>query len=380
MPSAIALLLALPLAFVAGHEEGDVTLSGKPTVTSTSTNFVTVYTTPSYSNSLLSQSGAPGANNTPSVIISTITVNETSTTTIFVRPTPKGQYPSSLTNSTTPLPSLAVSGAPTFHVAASDTAGSDAPAKKPGKRGIPYNDAKYTKNFGSPNSPVTWQYNWNSKPYEPNNLSPGQLNPSLKYIPQLWSLAADAVAQWHPAVTAAIKDHNTDALLAYNEPDLCKEGAGASCMVDVAIAAKGYKDHMGPYYKTPNLKLGMPAVTNSPTGLPWAKKFLELCTDCQIDIAPMHFYTTADAPFDYFTSYVRNFTELVKPRKVWITEFALSGADEKANVEFLKRAMEWLDGNGDVERYSWFWAGPYTGSALVNEDASLTALGRLYNQ
>lgn len=77
---------------------------------------------------------------------------------------------------------------------------------------------------------------------------------------------------------------------------------------------------------------------------------------------------------------MRNFTELVRPRKVWITEFALSGADEKANVEFLKRAMEWLDGNGDVERYSWFWAGPYTGSALVNEDASLTALGRLYNQ
>lgn len=358
MPSAIVLALALPLALVAGRVKRDVSPSGMSTVTSTNTR----YTTSSYTNSSVIQTGslgATGANTTQPVIVSTITADETTTTTtIFVQPTPTGQYTSSTANSA-PI-------------------ATDAAAKTPGKRGIPYNDAGLTKNFGGPNSPVTWQYNWNSLPYAPDNLSVGKLNPGLKYIPQLWSLAAVLVAQWHDAVTAAIKDNGADALLAYNEPDNCKDGAGSSCMTDIPAAVKGYQDHMSPYYKT-GLKLGMPAVTNGVTGISWAKQFLELCNDCQIDVAPMHFYTTHDAPFDYFTDYVKNFTALVKPRKVWITEFAFSDGTEQNNIDFLKNATAWLDQNDDVERYSWFWAGAGKPNALVNADGSLTALGELYN-
>jgi hypothetical protein len=45
---------------------------------------------------------------------------------------------------------------------------------------------------------------------------------------------------------------------------------------------------------------------------------------------------------------------------------------------FLKQAMvKWLDGNEDVERYAYFWARP---KSLCNEDGSLTASGRLYNE
>ncbi|QDS71318.1 hypothetical protein FKW77_001892 [Venturia effusa] len=362
MHPAITLALALLLAFVAGHEETNVSLSGMSTLTRTNTNSFTKYTTPEHTNSSVTQTRSLdtlAANTIPSVIASTIIVDETTTTTIFVQPTTAGQHTNAGPD-TLSEPSVAA-------------------AKKPGKRGIPYNDPKYTKNFGGPNSPVTWQYNWNSNPYVPATLSPGQLNQGLKYIPQLWSLAAELVAQWAPAVTAAIKDHNADALLAYNEPDFCKPGAGASCMTDVAAAVKGYKDHMSAYYKK-NLKLGMPAVTNAETGIPWAKKFLELCTDCQIDVAPMHFYTDTLAPFSYFTGYVQNFTQLVKPRKVWITEFALSDGDAKANAEFLKKALVWLDANEDVERYSWFMAGPGEARSLVNVDGSLTALGTAYNQ
>lgn len=151
-------------------------------------------------------------------------------------------------------------------------------------------------------------------------------------------------------------------------------------MLDVAAAAKGYKDNMSSYYKKAGLKLGMPAVTNGPTGMPWAKTFLSLCSDCQIDVAPMHLYTTHDASFDYFTGYVNNFTQLVKPRKVWITELALSDGSVQNNIDFMKKAMAWLDGNDNVERYSWFWAGPGKMNSLVNDDGSLTALGKLYNQ
>lgn len=147
-------------------------------------------------------------------------------------------------------------------------------------------------------------------------------------------------------------------------------------MPDIAAAVTGYKTLMSPYY-TKGLKLGMPAVTNGVTGIPWAQRFLELCVDCQIDFAPMHFYTTPDAPFEYFTEYILNFTEIVRPRKVWVTEFALSNATEQENRVFLKKAMEWMDGNEDVERYAYFWAGP---KSLCNEDGSLTALGKMYNK
>jgi hypothetical protein len=92
----------------------------------------------------------------------------------------------------------------------------------------------------------------------------------------------------------------------------------------------------------------------------------------------MHFYTDPLAPFDYFTSYVKNFTELVKPRKVWVTEFGLNQpVTDQQNEDFLKQAMDWLDSNDDVERYAYFWAGP---KSLCNEDGSLTALGQMYNE
>lgn len=192
----------------------------------------------------------------------------------------------------------------------------------------------------------------------------------------LWSLAKDLTTQWHGAVDSAIKDHGAEALMAYNEPDCCIPGAGSACMPDIPSAVQGYKDHMSPYYKT-NIKLGMPAVTNGETGIPWARKFLELCTDCQIDFAPMHFYTDPAAPFEYFTGYVKNFTALVKPRKVWITEFALNKGTDEQNANFLKQAMKWLDSNEDVERYAYFWAGP---KSLCDEDGNLTALGKIYNE
>jgi hypothetical protein len=99
------------------------------------------------------------------------------------------------------------------------------------------------------------------------------MNPSLKFLPQLWSLANDLTDVWHTAATTAIHEHDADALLAYNEPDFCQEGAGSSCMLNITAAAEGYKTMMSPYYKT-GIKLGMPAVTNGPTGMPWVKQFL----------------------------------------------------------------------------------------------------------
>jgi hypothetical protein len=351
------LALALPWFRVAGHEEGNISMSTIETIV-TRTTTVTASITAKWTNSTAplfnytATSSAVLKNSTHSVLFSIITTDVTQTTIIFV---------SLSTSSSSHSSSLSASSGK---------------ATASGKRGLAYNDAKYTKNFGGPNSPITWQYNWNSQPYAPNNLSFGMMNPSLKFLPQLWSLAEDLTTHWHTAATIAIDKHGADALMAYNEPDCCTPGAGSACMLDIPAAVQGYKNMMSPYYKT-NIKLGMPAVTNGDTGIPWAQKFLELCKDCQIDFAPMHFYTDPQAPFEYFTGYVKNFTEVVKPRKVWITEFALNKGTDEQNAAFLKKAMEWLDKNEDVERYAYFWAGP---KSLCNEDGSLTVLGKLYNE
>jgi hypothetical protein len=56
----------------------------------------------------------------------------------------------------------------------------------------------------------------------------------------------------------------------------------------------------------------------------------------------MHFHTDPGAPFQYFTGYVKNFTGLVKPRKVWITQFALNKGTEEQSANFFEA------GDGEV--------------------------------
>lgn len=84
-------------------------------------------------------------------------------------------------------------------------------------------------------------------------------------------------------------------------------------------AVNAYKKYIQPFKG--RAYLGAPAVTNGPAGLPWLKEFFRLCTGCQIDFLPVHWYDSAtnDAWFKLYMSQAYAATGSLK-LKLWVTE------------------------------------------------------------
>ncbi|KAF2429529.1 hypothetical protein EJ08DRAFT_569429, partial [Tothia fuscella] len=223
-----------------------------------------------------------------------------------------------------------------------------------GKRGLAYNTAKNTVSFAQAGhaSKVSWAYNWYSTAYTPwlDGSDTSSFNPALRYIPMIHSLQSDVVGVWSKNVDSRPQD--TDAVLAFNEPDGCN-GGGATCMA-IGNAVNGYRELMTKY--GPQVRLGSPAITNGATGIPWLKEFLSQCNGCQVDFVAVHWYAGyAPGIFNYFKSYLEEIHNTFgKP--VWITEFALEpSASEQQQVEFMKQAVKFLDQAEWVHRYAWFF-------------------------
>lgn len=103
-------------------------------------------------------------------------------------------------------------------------------------------------------------------------------------------------------------------------------------------------------------------------GLEWLEEFLRLCGNCTIDAVNQHWYGNDD--IDEFKLQIGGTIERAQ-KPVWVTEFASSGANDKA-VLFLKAAMSWLDENSAVLGYAYFMA---KDGILLNASA-LSELGR----
>lgn len=102
--------------------------------------------------------------------------------------------------------------------------------------------------------------------------------------------------------------------MAFNEPDAC--GLGQSCM-SPQQADNAYRKYILPFSGRP--ALGAPAVTNGPNGLKWLRDFLSLCTGCQIEFVPIHWYDPA-SNVAYFTKYIEEAHAAVGGRDIWLTE------------------------------------------------------------
>ncbi|KAL9628468.1 MAG: hypothetical protein Q9164_007265, partial [Protoblastenia rupestris] len=91
-----------------------------------------------------------------------------------------------------------------------------------GKRGLAYNDPSLTQPFSLSNhsSKVSWTYNWYSFPYTLGQNQTGY-NPAFSFVPMLWSTASDLTSVWTSNVNLAIQKYNANAVLAFNEPDIC---------------------------------------------------------------------------------------------------------------------------------------------------------------
>lgn len=189
----------------------------------------------------------------------------------------------------------------------------------------------------------------------------------------------------------AVASFDTSSFLFLNEPDMCGYNSaciscnvalGQKCTDDIPAAVTLWNSYMA---HQPG-QLGTPAVSNAPSGIPWLQEFISQCTGCHFDFAQVHYYTGPGTPFSDFSDYVTKFHDAFN-LPLWVTEFALAegAGTQNQTMQFMTQAMDWMDEQVFVERYSWFIAGPnnvpnmVTNWGLTNEDGSLNALGVLYN-
>lgn len=181
------------------------------------------------------------------------------------------------------------------------------------------------------------------------------------------------MAVWPEKAQAAIND-GADALMSFNEPDLCYPGS--ACM-SINQSVTAYKKAMQPF--AGKVRLGAPAVTDgvSPSGLTYLRDFMGNCTGCTVDFINIHWYNNVYA-FSYLQYYVQQAYKMFG-LPIWITEFGIdgSGGTDAQYQAFLQQALPWLDAVPYVERYAWFLDAP---GYLINANGSgLSAQGMIYN-
>jgi hypothetical protein len=85
-----------------------------------------------------------------------------------------------------------------------------------GKRGIAYNEPKYTGMFQSRNSKVNWMYNWDSS--TPSSTP----DTGYAYVPLLHSLRSDHTAKWFSNIDEQVRHFCSYDVMSFNEPDNCQ--------------------------------------------------------------------------------------------------------------------------------------------------------------
>ncbi|KAJ3484050.1 hypothetical protein NLG97_g7156 [Lecanicillium saksenae] len=122
------------------------------------------------------------------------------------------------------------------------------------------------------------------------------------------------------------------------------------------------------------LVCGAPAVSNG--GYDWLRDFLNQCQDCNIDFVPVHWYGDHSMEWD-LERWVDSICDLVGNRKVWITEFKGWG-NEDEQIQFLKKALPYLDNKSCVERYSYFGINNSNRDLIQGNGPDLSKLGIWY--
>ena len=275
-------------------------------------------------------------------------------------------------------PAASPSTPPTSTSGSSSGSGSS-PLNAGSKRGLVYNTASLTSPFAKSTN-IPWAYNWDSQP--------AGLSSAYNFVPMLWGLDSDHTRGFNDHVHAC-KTNGSTHLLAFNEPDRPHIWGGSE--LTPAVAAQGFKDWIKPFQG--QLKLGTPGVSNGnssadpPMGMPWLKQWVAACggmAGCPVDFIVVHWYgdarksgTDQAADLKWYIDQVRKDMNAIWGRElpIWLTEFAASPPESQSvNEEFLKIALPYLDGEGAVERYSYFMV---TEGRLVSQGA-LTATGKVY--
>jgi hypothetical protein len=245
-----------------------------------------------------------------------------------------------------------------------------------GKRGIAFPKAfngqqgsSFTHAFAGQASKISWMYDWEA-------VIDGEPIQGLEYVPLLHSNQQWCTEGWTQNVANARSKYDVKSVLSFNEPD--QVGGGGTGM-DVNAAVAAHKQYIQPL-ASQGLKIGSPSVTNGGEenkGISYLQKFMNGCSDCNIDFVVAHYYGTDNA--DEFKNYLTKFHQTFN-KPVWVTEFGVNPGQGDA-AAFLKAVLPWLDSQDWIQRYAYHMAAPDVDgkSYLVNAAGNgLTAAGQAY--
>lgn len=252
---------------------------------------------------------------------------------------------------------------------------------KSAKRGICYEEIlKFSEDNRKLMLPaISWTYNWGKSTSD--EFASGFDAAGVDFCPMVWSGTPDVAA-----MRAFVEKHpNTKYLLAFNEPNLEDQAnmvpsKAAELWPAVVAAAKEL-----------NLKLVSPAMNYGTLAgysdpVKWLDEFFRqpgVSID-DIDAISVHCYMSS---LGGLTGFIEKFRKYNKP--VWLTEFCAwdpAPKDADAQCEYMSQALNYLEQEPLVERYSWFMLKTSAGlnkvpyNQLVTKDLTpqLTPQGEIY--
>ena len=213
--------------------------------------------------------------------------------------------------------------------------------KSSSKRGLVYvaPDADHPREafdarfWDSPQSDLTWYYNYQSTPATRFNNAT-----KLQFVPQLWGAPSDENDMTFYNDVKGLIDggKNVSYVLAFNEPDGYDAGGSH---VDPELAARTWIREIEPLKKM-GVKLGAPAVTGAPGGFTWLQKFFTACAgNCSADFIPVHWYGN----FEGLASHIGQVNGTYKNMTMWVTEYALNDASLEESQAFYNQSADFLD-------------------------------------
>jgi hypothetical protein len=128
-------------------------------------------------------------------------------------------------------------------------------------------------------------------------------------------------------------------VLSFNEPDGAQSTGGSNMSPD--LAASTWIREIEPLKKL-GVKVGLPAVTGSPSGINWLQRFFASCKgSCHPDFVPVHWYGN----FDGLSSHIGQVAEAYKNNitEIWVTEYALPNAKLADSQSFYNQSASLLD-------------------------------------
>lgn len=217
---------------------------------------------------------------------------------------------------------------------------------------------------------ASWFYTWGGD-------KPADTPTGIEFVPMEWGYYGNTnngSVNWLNYVKG---QPGVQRILGFNEPDNTTQAN-----LSVAYALEGWQ-----YLSALGIPVGSPGCVHADDQ--WMKDFMAGCAakNYRVDFVCIHWYGGNDP--SGFLGYLDTIHNLYgKP--VWVTEFAPAdwsgnhGVTVQQTMDFMRIALPEMNKRDYVQRYAWFSAGTgdsvLANSALVNDDGTLTDLGRLYGR